>query len=174
MNLRTGNFSGPGEAPRGDDFRAFLEWIHSLYRSWHIALLLDEDRSTGAARNCPLGETSVSLQDRQLNPLTRCVSQGKDAIKANKQYATIDEQVDRSATREPVSRSLHTRVSPQGRLRQTRQKVLWTCLDPSHGPPTLRLSRPTRTRRTGRGRGGGLGSDRYAGPPDLAPNITCR
>jgi hypothetical protein len=38
---------------RGEDFRAFLAIIHSHYRGWQIALLLDEDPSHTAGLDGP-------------------------------------------------------------------------------------------------------------------------
>jgi hypothetical protein len=85
---------------RAEDFQAFLKWVHRHYRGWHVTLLLDEDRSQTA-------EASRSLADRlgmrllwlpkrapELNPMDTLWGQGKDVVSANKQYATIDEQVD--------------------------------------------------------------------------------
>lgn len=85
---------------RAEDFQAFLHCVRRHYRGWHVTLLLDGDRSHTA-------EASRSLADRleiqllwlpkrapELNPMESLWGQGKDAVSANKQYATIDEQVD--------------------------------------------------------------------------------
>ena len=102
LNLRTGRrLFLAREHQRAADFQAFLRVVHSYYRGWHVALLLDEDPSHTA-------KGSVQLADRfdidllwlpkrspQLNPMDTLWGQGKDVISADKQYATIDEQVDR-------------------------------------------------------------------------------
>ena len=102
MNLRTGHrLLLPREHQRAADFQAFLRVVHSSYRGWHVALLLDEDPSHTA-------KGSVQLADRydlellwlpkrspKLNPMDTLWGQGKDVISADKQYATLDEQVDR-------------------------------------------------------------------------------
>jgi hypothetical protein len=102
MNLRTGTrlFLSRQHA-QAEDFQEFLDVIHDHYRGWHVVLLLDEDPSHTA-------EDSKSLADNydiemlwlpkrcpELNPVDTLWGQGKDRISANKQYATIDEQVDR-------------------------------------------------------------------------------
>ncbi len=102
LNLRTGRrLFLAREHQRAADFQAFLRVVHYYYRGWHVALLLDEDPSHTA-------KGSVQLADRfdidllwlprrspQLNPMDTLWGQGKDVISADKQYATIDEQVDR-------------------------------------------------------------------------------
>jgi hypothetical protein len=102
MNLRTGNrLFLTRQKQRGEDFRAFLDLIHDHYRGWHVALLLDEDPSHTAQGSKSLAErmkmTLLWLPKRapSLNPMDTLWGQGKDEISANKQYATIGEQVDR-------------------------------------------------------------------------------
>ena len=64
-----------------------------------MALLLDEDPShtAKASLRAAEGMTLLWLPKRspELNPMDTLWGQGKDVIGANKQYATIDEQVDR-------------------------------------------------------------------------------
>jgi hypothetical protein len=102
MDLRTGTrLFLTRQKQRGEDFRAFLDLIHDHYRGWHVALLLDEDPSHTAQRSKSLAAsmkmTLLWLPKRapSLNPMDTRWGQGKDVISANKQYATIDEQVDR-------------------------------------------------------------------------------
>jgi DDE superfamily endonuclease len=100
MNVRTGTrLFVPREKGRSGDFRAFMEEVRSAYRGWHVALLLDEDpcHTAQASQSVVEGMTLLWLPKRspKLNPLDTLWGQGKDAISANKQYATIAEQVDR-------------------------------------------------------------------------------
>jgi len=102
MNLVTGSrLFLPREHQRAADFQAFLRVIHHHYRGWYVALLLDEDSSHTAKGSVELaGWFEIELiwlpkRSPKLNPLDTLWGQGKDAISANKQDATIDEQVDR-------------------------------------------------------------------------------
>ena len=100
MNLRTGTrLLLPREKGRSVDFQAFLAEVRAAYRGWHVALLLDEDSCHTAKASQPAleGMTLLWLPNRapQLNPMDTLWGQGKDVICANKQYATIAEQVDR-------------------------------------------------------------------------------
>jgi hypothetical protein len=102
MNLRTGTrLFLPRKHGYAEDFQEFQDLIHDAYRGWHVALLLDADPSHTA-------EDSKSLADNydmdllwlpkrcpELNPIDTLWGQAKDRISANKQYATIDDQVDR-------------------------------------------------------------------------------
>ena len=89
------------EHQRAGDFQAFLRLLHGRYRGWHVALLLDEDPSHTAAGSRrlagELGMTLLWLPKRcpELNPMESLWGQGKDSTSANKQYATIEEQVSR-------------------------------------------------------------------------------
>lgn len=102
MNLATGHrlfLARPHQ--RAGDFQAFLEQVHGHYRGWHVVLLLDEDPSHTAtasqARAADFGMRLLWLPKRcpELNPMDTLWGQGKDVVSANKQYATIDEQVER-------------------------------------------------------------------------------
>lgn len=102
MNLRTGSrLFLARERQRAADFQAFLRLVHDRYRGWHVALLLDEDSSHTAARSRALAEEFrmdllwLPKRAPKLNPMDTLWGQGKDVISANKQYATIDEQVER-------------------------------------------------------------------------------
>lgn len=102
MNLRTGRrWLLPRQHGRAADFQAFLHFLHGRYRGWHPTLLLDEDTchtahaSRGLAKE--LGIRLIWLPNRspKLNPLESLWGDGKDVVSANKQYATIDDQVNR-------------------------------------------------------------------------------
>jgi hypothetical protein len=102
MNLWTGSrLFLVRKKQRAEDFQAFLQLLHHHYRGWHVALLLDEDPSHTAQGSAALAEhfdiECLWLPKRcpKLNPMDTLWGQGKDLISANKQYATIDEQVQR-------------------------------------------------------------------------------
>jgi hypothetical protein len=102
MNLRTGSrFFLVRERQRAVDFQEFLRVLHYHYRGWHVALLLDEDPSHTAKGSVEMaGWFDVEplwLPKRcpELNPMDTLWGQAKDAICADKQYASLDEQVDR-------------------------------------------------------------------------------
>ena len=86
---------------RGEDFRAFLAIIHSHYRGWQVALLLDEDPSHTAHGlkdlAAELGIRLIWLPKRcpELNGMDHLWGHGKDHILANRQYSVIDEEVER-------------------------------------------------------------------------------
>ena len=86
---------------RGEDFRAFLPVIASHYRGWRVALVLDEDpgHTAQASRDLAdrLGMRLFWLPKRcpELNGMDHLWGHGKDHMCANKQYGTIDGQVDR-------------------------------------------------------------------------------
>lgn len=100
MNLRSGTRLFM-ERRKGcsEDFQAFLVEVRSRCRGWHIALLLDEDpcHTALASLQAARSMTLLWLPKRapQLNPMDTLWGQGKDVISANKQYAAIDEQVER-------------------------------------------------------------------------------
>jgi hypothetical protein len=100
MNLRTGTrLFVPRAKGRSGDFQAFLGEVRSHYRGWHVAMLLDEDPSHTAKASLREAEGMTLLwlpkRSPKLNPMDTLWGQGKDVISANKQYATIEEQVDR-------------------------------------------------------------------------------
>jgi hypothetical protein len=89
------------EHQRAEDFQAFLGLVHHHYRGWHVALLLDEDSShTAGASKRLASQFDVELiwlpkRSPKLNPMDHLWGDGKDEISANRQYATIDDQVER-------------------------------------------------------------------------------
>ena len=100
MNLRTGaRMFVPREKGRSVDFQAFAGEVRSAYRGWHVALLLDEDscHTAKASLREVEGMTLLWLPKRspKSNPMEPLWGEGKDVISANKQYAGIEEQVDR-------------------------------------------------------------------------------
>lgn len=102
MNLWTGHrLFLAREHQRAGDFQAFLRLVSDHYRGWYVTLLLDEDPSHTAVSSVRLAaEFGVELlwlpkRSPQLNPLDTLWGQAKDIISANKQYATIDDQVER-------------------------------------------------------------------------------
>lgn len=100
MNLRTGKrvFLARNRQRQGD-FQAFLRVIHNHYRSWHVALLLDENPSHTAGRSQQLAnDLEIELlwlpkRAPELNPMDQLWGQAKDIISANLQYPTIDDQL---------------------------------------------------------------------------------
>jgi hypothetical protein len=100
MNLVTGTrLMLPRPKGRAGDFQAFLSHVRQHYWGRHVALLLDEDPShtaKGSLRAAD-GMTLLWLPKRspELNPMDTLWGQAKDVIAANKQYATIEDQVDR-------------------------------------------------------------------------------
>jgi DDE superfamily endonuclease len=102
LNLRTGRrLLVPRERGRSGDFQAFLAAVHSHYRGWPVALLLDEDPCHTAKGSVDWAETyGIELlwlpkRSPELNPMDTLWGQGKDVISADKQYATVEEQVER-------------------------------------------------------------------------------
>jgi hypothetical protein len=102
VNLRTAcRLLLPRERQRAADFQAFLRLVHSRYRGWHVAMLLDEDPSHTAAGSVRLADSSdikllwLPKRSPQLNPMDTLWGQAKDVVCADKQYADLDEQVGR-------------------------------------------------------------------------------
>lgn len=101
-NLGTGSRWFLVRPPRqASAFHEFLHLRHWHYRGGYPALLLDEDSRHTAPGSVELAEElSIPLiwlpnRSPNLNPMDRLWGQGKDVISANKQYATIDDPVDR-------------------------------------------------------------------------------
>lgn len=102
MNLCTGRrwflARRYGRAP---DFQEFLHLLHRQYRGWHLALLLDEDSSHTANGSLELAaDLSIKLiwlpnRSPKLNPMESLWGEGKETVSASRQYATIDDQVER-------------------------------------------------------------------------------
>jgi len=89
---------------RGEDFRAFLEEVNWHYRGWQVALLLDEDSSHTAAASQKLAVVlGIDLwwlpkRSPHLNPMDHLWRHGKEVICANRQYDSIEDQVERFKT----------------------------------------------------------------------------
>jgi hypothetical protein len=116
MNLRTGRrLFLVRERQRAVDFQEFLRLLHGRYWGWHVALLVDEDPSHTAKGSVRLAEgfdvELLWLPKRcpELNPMDTLWGQAKDVVCADKQYPSLDEQVDR------FIRHLES-LSPQGAL----------------------------------------------------------
>jgi hypothetical protein len=102
MNLRTANrLFLVRERQQAVDFQAFLRVVHYYYRGWQVAMLLDEDPSHTAGGSVGLADKfDIELlwlpkRAPQLNPMDTLWGQGKDVVCADKQYGSLDEQVDR-------------------------------------------------------------------------------
>jgi transposase len=102
VNIRTGNrLLYVRQRQRGEDFQAFLQVLHQHYRGWHIVLLLDEDSSHTANKSRRL---AADLQIRllwlphrspHLNAMDHLWRHAKERICANRQYLSIEDQVQR-------------------------------------------------------------------------------
>lgn len=102
LNLRTGHrLLLPRPRQRAADFQVFLRFVHEHYRGWRVAWLLDEDTSHTAFRSQQLAERLnmkliwLPKRSPELNPLEHLWGHGKNAICANRQYETIENQVAR-------------------------------------------------------------------------------
>lgn len=102
MNLRTGTrLFFVHKNHKQQAFQEYLELIHHHYRSWHVALLLDENPGHTAAGSQKLAEDFgmkllwLPKRSPELNPMDRLWGQAKDQISVNTQRATIDEHVGR-------------------------------------------------------------------------------
>ena len=86
---------------RSEEFCAFLGLVAHAYRGRRVALLLDEDPShtaqTSRARADELGIELIWLPKRcpELNGMDHLWGHGKDHICADRQYLSIDAQVER-------------------------------------------------------------------------------
>lgn len=88
------------ERQRAEDFQDFLEYLHEFHRHRHVALLLDGDHSHTDEESQDLAENlSMELiwlpkRSPKLNPMDHLWGQAKDIVSANRQNATIEEQVE--------------------------------------------------------------------------------
>lgn len=105
INIRTGHhLLLARKYQRGDDFRAFLRFLHRHYRGWGIALILDEDpcHTAHASKDLAnwLGIKLLWLPKRcpELNGMDHLWGHGKDHVCANRQYADIEQEVNRFIT----------------------------------------------------------------------------
>jgi transposase len=102
MNLRTGRrLFQAARHGRGADFRSFLGLVRDRYRGRGVALLLDEDSGhTAAASRRAADDLGIELlwlptRSPHLNPMDHLWRHAKQAVCANRQYRTIDEEVQR-------------------------------------------------------------------------------
>ncbi|MEN6496207.1 MAG: transposase [Thermoguttaceae bacterium] len=102
IDLRKGDLWWLTQAHQtADDFQDFLEYLRDCYRKRHVALLLDEDSShtdeetEGLAEELSIELIWLPKRAPKLNPMDHLWGQGKNDISANRQYTTIDEQVER-------------------------------------------------------------------------------
>ena len=102
MNLRTGTrLLRACRHGRGADFRSFLGLVRGRYRGRGVALLVDEDsgHTAGESRRAAdrLGIELLWLPTRSphLNPMDHLWRHAKQAVCANRQYKSIEEQVQR-------------------------------------------------------------------------------
>jgi transposase len=102
MNLRDGSlYLLAQHRQRAEDFQEFLEYLRGYHGRRHMALLLDEDSSHTDEETQDMAEDlSIKFiwlpkRSPKLNPMDHLWGQAKDVVSANKQYTTIDEQVER-------------------------------------------------------------------------------
>jgi len=102
MNLSSGHrLFLARDRQKASDFQAFLELVHHHYRAWPVALLVDEDPSHTAKSSLALADELnlrlIWLPKRapKLNPMESLWGQAKDVVSANKQYTSLEEQVER-------------------------------------------------------------------------------
>jgi hypothetical protein len=102
MNLATGHrLLLARRRQRAEDFQAFLRLVRRHYRGWRVTMVLDGDRSHDAQASQVLAARLrirllwLPKRAPELNPMDTLWGQGKDAICANKQFTSIDEQVAR-------------------------------------------------------------------------------
>lgn len=103
INIRTGHrLSLARPKQRSADFREFLELVHDHYRAWRVVMLLDGDSSHTAKASQRLADrlqiTLVWLPKRSphLNPMDHLWRHSKGDVLANRQYASIEELVNRA------------------------------------------------------------------------------
>ena len=99
MDLRTGErLFQLRDRQRSKDFQPLLELIRKRYGTRPIALLLDEDSSHIAKASQALAKKlNIQLlwlpkRAPELNPMESLWRHSKDAVCANKQYSTIEQQ----------------------------------------------------------------------------------
>lgn len=100
LNARTGTrLFLERQRQRAEEFKEFLGLIHEHYRGWRVLLLLDNDGShtakTSRREARALGIDLIWLPVRcpELNAIDHLWRHGKERICANRQYASIEEQV---------------------------------------------------------------------------------
>lgn len=102
LNLRTGcRLLLVRDQQRAGDFQAFLSMVHQHYRGWRVTMVLDEDSSHTARRSRDLAEVyQIKLlwlpkRSPHFNPMDHLWRDAKAVVCANRQYESIEEQVDR-------------------------------------------------------------------------------
>jgi hypothetical protein len=102
LNLRRGSrIFMVAKNRKAVDFQRFLWLLRHHYRGWPLAMLLDEDPSHTSGGSVDLaarkGIELLWLPKRapKLNPMDTLWGQAKDVVSANKQYVTIEFQVER-------------------------------------------------------------------------------
>jgi transposase len=102
LNLRTGHrVLLASYRQRAVDFSAFLRELRRRYRSQPLVLLLDEDSSHTAGTSQRLADAlAIELlwlpkRCPELNPMEHLWRDAKQRVCANRQYATIDIQLER-------------------------------------------------------------------------------
>jgi len=74
--------------------------VRWYYRGWHVAMILDEESSHTARASRRLAEELnmellwLPKRSPHLNPMDHLWRHGKEVICANRQYETIEEQVE--------------------------------------------------------------------------------
>jgi DDE superfamily endonuclease len=101
INLRTGSrLLLEQKYHRGENFQEFLELVHWHYRGWHVAMVLDEDSSHTARASQALAEWLgmdllwMPKRSPHLNPMDHLWRHGKENVCANRQYSTIEDEVE--------------------------------------------------------------------------------
>lgn len=101
LNIRTGHrLRLVRKNQRGEDFQEMLDLIHLRYRSWKVALLLDEDRShTAGASRALAAQHGIDLEwlpnrSPHLNPMDHLWRHPKGVALANRQEASIEDLVE--------------------------------------------------------------------------------
>jgi hypothetical protein len=99
LHLRTGHALFLDQSRRRvREFEEFLDFLHWHYRTWPVALLLDENSIHTAPESQSLAEDlDIQLlwlpkRSPHLNPLDHLWRHGKAALCANRQHATLEEQ----------------------------------------------------------------------------------
>jgi hypothetical protein len=102
LNLTTGHrLLLPRRYQKGVDFQEFLRFIYEHYCGWPVALLLDEDTSHTAglseklARILKIHVIWLPKRSPHLNPMDHLWRDAKAVVCANRQYESIDDEVER-------------------------------------------------------------------------------
>lgn len=102
INIATGHrVFMPTEQHHAVEFQDFLRLLHSCYRGWEVSLLLDEDPIHTAGGSQRLADAFrmeliwLPKRSPHLNPTEHLWRDGKKIACANRQYHTMQEEVDR-------------------------------------------------------------------------------